>query len=129
MCGATSSAKLPAVDPESGTIYLTEDESNGRLCRFIVNNYVKGEIPHLNDGLPQVAEVPSSGVVELKDVGMRVLNLLNSFEPEVWPTTTQNNIDGCLTPMAAKRHKICTGKSTWQQEQTLLHIPLLRPYS
>ena len=53
-----------AVDPESGIIYLTEDESNGRLYRFIINNYVKGEVPNLNDGLLQVAEVTKSGVVE-----------------------------------------------------------------
>ena len=46
-----------AVDPQAGIIYLTEDESDGRFYRFVIDNYVPGQTPDLNRGTLQVARL------------------------------------------------------------------------
>lgn len=58
-----------AVDPATGVIYLTEDEPDGRLYRFVPAAYVPGQTPDLSAGTLQVAEVQNgTGLVRWIDV-------------------------------------------------------------
>ena len=58
-----------AVDPQTGIIYLTEDESDGRFYRFVIANYVPGQAPDLSQGTLQAARVASgTGQVEWLNV-------------------------------------------------------------
>lgn len=52
-----------AIDPRSGVVYLTEDETDGRLYRFVPAQMSRRGHPVLTDGRLEVAEVSPDGAV------------------------------------------------------------------
>ena len=46
-----------AVDPQTGIVYLTEDQTDGRLYRFTPAGQTQSGVPDLSSGLLEVAEV------------------------------------------------------------------------
>jgi len=69
-----------AVDPVFGHVYLTEDQPNGCLYRFVPN----GGLPNLSSGTLQVARVSTSGAVTWVTVP----------DPDGSPTRTRDQVSG-----------------------------------
>jgi len=58
-----------AVDTKRGHLYMTEDQGDGRLYRFVPNSFDDDDKPDLNSGLLQVAKVNhASGAVSWLNV-------------------------------------------------------------
>ncbi len=60
----TFNHEAAALDTRSGLIYLTEDERDGRLYRFVAERFVRSGVPDLAAGQLEVARMDINGMVD-----------------------------------------------------------------
>ena len=78
-----------AVDPQFGTLYLTEDEGDGRFYRYIPDSIEANGTMDLDNGILQVAQVEASGHIIWIDVPNPNPNIFQTPTRQQVPNSTE----------------------------------------
>lgn len=74
-----------AVDPNTGIIYMTEDEPDGRVYRFVPSAFVPGQRPDLSSGTLEIAEVENV-------TGRMIWRAVPDPNPSLFSTPTRRQV-------------------------------------